>query len=232
MILRIAGFDNDIIFDDCTNTRLIIEDHKLFSKILFLLNGIVNNKLKTNEILLLNDKEDYVLPSEMDVIINPTNINLNSKTMLTSLYKYIEKSILHDEDKDFSYKRYIEKINGLLVDELYNLNLDFEYNDDLLVNQYLKSINVKFTQESISSTFDLLMNYLELVSELNQGIIIVLCNCFNYFDDHQLEELCKYKNYKHINILFIENSYRNLVNTYFKTFIIDNDFNEDFVQDD
>ena len=81
------------------------------------------------------------------------------------------------------------------------------------------------------------MNYVELVTELVMKPVLVLYNCLDYLDDEELMELTKYKNYKHLHILFIENKSRQINSITFRKYIIDEDLCEEYdkieeVQDD
>ena len=72
------------------------------------------------------------------------------------------------------------------------------------------------------------MNYVELVTELIKKPVLVLYNCLDYLDDEELVELIKYKNYKHLHLLFIENRDREVESITFRKYIIDEDLCEDY----
>ena len=66
-----------------------------------------------------------------------------------------------------------------------------------------------------------LINYLEIMSELLPNKVFIFSNLLAYFSKEDIIELCKYKNYKHIPILFIENHDNPSLN--FKRYVIDQD---------
>ena len=72
------------------------------------------------------------------------------------------------------------------------------------------------------------MKYVELVTELVNKPVLVLYNCLDYLDDEELVELIKYKNYKHLHLLFIENKSRKVDFITFRKYIIDEDLCEDY----
>lgn len=72
------------------------------------------------------------------------------------------------------------------------------------------------------------MNYVELVTELIKKPVLVLYNCLDYLEDEELVELIKYKNYKHLHLLFIENKAREVDSIIFRKYVIDEDLCEDY----
>lgn len=226
MKMRIAGFENEVVFDDFTNTVLSICDHKLYGHIVYCLSTIINEHSSTNEIIIVNDQDKDITKDAL-LIIDPMNIVLNDRTILKRLYALIESNCKNDEDSYFDYKEYIDRINMIVSEALDEINLDFSYNDNLSISDYLKAINLKISKDNCNCIQDYLLDYFEIVSELNIQQPIIICNCFSYMDEKQLEELCKYKNYKHLSVLFIEGELHDeKVSSNFHRYLIDEDYYE------
>lgn len=211
MKFLIMGYDDPIEFGHGDNTQLVIEDTKLYTHIVQLLNAIINEKYKTNEIEILEDKSDKDILSKAILIINPFQLDLNAKPIIKALYEEVSKILIDDGDQFLQYKEYITDINKIVLDIIEEFNVDFSFDDDLPLEGYLKAINLKITKDPEEPMFDTFLNYIELISELTPKTPLIICNCLSYFTKHEIEELCKYMNYKCMNVLFVENHCNELI---------------------
>ena len=155
-------------------------------------------------------------------------IDFNDKNLLKEIYAQISKSIISDEDKCMRYQKLVDDLSAMLEDELEDYNLEFDYKNDLTIENYLKAVSLKISRTAEEKLYDRLMNYVELVTELVNKPVLVLYNCLDYLEDDELMELVKYKNYKHLHMLFIENKGREVDSIAFKKYIIDEDLCEDY----
>lgn len=215
------GFDNEILFGDGMDSVLIVEDKKLFTHIIFAINQMVNGK-EIDEIIFLKD-DTKVNSKYINLIIDPFHIELNSKKILSILYKNIELEYLEDND---AFKHHVIEMNNELHEVISDYNLEFSYIDDITIVNYLKMINFKIDTSQHTQLIDIIIDYIEIVSELLSNEIIIFCNVLSYLTDKEIKEVCKYKNYKHINVLFIENVYNCQYNM--NEYFIDNDLCEYF----
>lgn len=157
-----------------------------------------------------------------------SKIDFNDKNLLKEIYAQISKSIISDEDKCMRYQKLVDDLNAMLENELEDYNLEFDYKNDLTIENYLKAVSLKISRKAEEKLYDRLMNYVELVTELVKKPVLVLYNCFDYLDDEELMELIKYKNYKHLHLLFIENKSREVDFITFRKYIIDEDLCEEY----
>lgn len=155
-------------------------------------------------------------------------IDFNDKNLLKEIYAQISKSIISDEDKCMRYQKLVDDFSAMLENELEDYNLEFDYKNDLTIENYLKAVSLKISRTAEEKLYDRLMNYVELVTELVNKPVLVLYNCLDYLEDDELMELVKYKNYKHLHMLFIENKGREVDSIAFKKYIIDEDLCEDY----
>lgn len=82
-------------------------------------------------------------------------------------------------------------------------------------------LNIKFNN-SYNSLFSKIIDFIELYSELYYDKCVVITNLLSCLSDEEINEVLKYKKYKKMNILFVENYFeRNVV---FGKYVIDNDF--------
>lgn len=234
MKLRIMGFE-EIDFTDQDNTILIIKNHKFYAHILSLLSSILYDKNKSTELLVIDAEKN--ITTNILLITDLYKIDFNDKNLLKEIYSQISKSIISDEEKCMRYQKLVDDFSAMLENELEDYNLEFDYKNDLTIENYLKAVSLKISRTTEEKLYDRLMNYVELVTELVNKPVLVLYNCLDYLEDDELMELVKYKNYKHLHMLFIENKGREVDSIAFKKYKIDEDLCEEYdkieeVQDD
>ena len=228
------GFE-EIDFTDQDNTILIIKNHKFYAHILSLLSPILYDKNKSTELLVIDGEKN--ITTNILLITDLYKIDFNDKNLLKEIYSQISKSIISDEEKCMRYQKLVDDFSAMLENELEDYNLEFDYKNDLTIENYLKAVSLKISRTAEEKLYDRLMNYVELVTELVNKPVLVLYNCLDYLEDDELMELVKYKNYKHLHMLFIENKCREVDSIAFKKYIIDEDLCEEYdkieeVQDD
>lgn len=221
MNLKMIGLENEIQFTDDKNTILVIENHIVLGNILKIMNDIVHYSIDSNEVVLLHKGDNII--AKANLILDPFNIDINSKKILKELYKQIQSTFQVDEMIHEFYNGVVH-INNMIEDVLQDYDIDFEYNHDLEVQSYLKLMNLRINDLRSLSFYDQVLNYLEIISELFPTQPIIFYNLLSYLSDEQIKMLCDFKNYKHLYVLFIENKDRNL-NDFIK-YHIDDDFFE------
>lgn len=218
MKMKIIGFDIDIDFDDSTDTFLIIKDSKLFSKVAI---EIYNYSLDSIcEITLIDDDGEMVKNNFIECVHDIIGYDLTSKKVLSKIYATIKSNIVDDVDKEAILLKSINKINELFIEELENYNLDFSYEMNIKIENYLKLLNLKVVSSG-ESVFNKIIDLIEIYSELFNEHVIIFINIMSYLSNDELEEVLKYKRYKKLKCIFIENNFtRNIIAN---MYIIDDD---------
>jgi CRISPR type II-A-associated protein Csn2 len=220
MIFKIFGF-NDIEFSTENNTVLVIENHKLFSKTMINLLNYTENNQVNDEIIFIDNKDHIVKGKNIILVLNPLQINFNSKTIINKIYTMIQNSIINQQDIYENFNFNITKLNNIILNELNDYNFDFNVNFDVGITAYLKCLDVKIDVEGLT-VFDRLINFIELVSQILSDNIILFVGLLQYLNDEEINELNKYICYKKVNCLYIENNFnRNII---LKKYVIDEDF--------
>lgn len=199
------------------------------------MSSILYDKNKSTELLVIDEEKN--ITTNILLITDLYKIDFNDKNLLKEIYSQISKSIISDEEKCMRYQKLVDDLGAILENELEDYNLEFDYKNDLTIENYLKAVSLKVSRTAEEKLYDRLMNYVELVTELVKKPVLVLYNCLDYLEDDELIELIKYKNYKHLHMLFIENKDREVDSITFKKYIIDEDLCEEYdkieeVQDD
>ena len=218
MKMKIIGFDMDIDFNDSIDTILIIKDSKLFSKIAFeIYNYSSDDKC---EIIILDDYGEIIKNNFIECIHDIISYDLTSKKVLAKIYMTIKNNIADDVDKETVLLNDINKINRLFIEELENYNLDYSYEMNIKIENYLKLLNLKILSSG-ESVFNKMIDLIEIYSELFSEHVIIFINIMSYLSDDELEEVLKYKRYKKLKCIFIENNFTRNVSV--NMYIIDDD---------
>ncbi len=161
MKMKIIGFDMDVDFSDSTDTILIIKDSKLFSKVAF---EVYNYSLdSTCEIIILDDHGEIIKNNFIECIYDIISYDLTSKKVLAKIYMTIKNNILDDVDKENTLLNDINKVNGLFIEELENYNLDYSYETNIKIENYLKLLNLKIVSSG-ESVFNKMIDLIEIYS--------------------------------------------------------------------
>lgn len=220
MIMRILGFEIDIEFDDSSNVILIVKDHKLFSNIVMQISKYLITT-ENNEIVFIDNSDNIIKSKDIIFVSDLLSYEIGSKQLLSKIYSNLKNSIITDIDKEDLINNAMCKINSIIIDELNDYNIDFNYDCNVNLEGYFKLLNIKINN-NYDSLYDKIMDFIELFSELFYDKCVVFINTLCYFNDNEITEILKYKRLKKLNILFIENIYSGEVQA--EKYIIDNDF--------
>ena len=141
MKLRINGFENELNLENGKVNIVQIENSKLFTHVIDVLNDKING-IDNNEIFLLDEKnEELNISKEMIIIFDMFNIDFNTKKIIGKIYDIISNNIRENSDE------LIEKINfnirKKLINELNDLPFNFDVKETIEVLDLLKIYNVK-----------------------------------------------------------------------------------------
>lgn len=162
MKLQIIGFE-DIIFTNIENTLLIIENQKLFSKVILSLSNYIDNISIDDEIIILDNLDNIVKGNQINLILDPIHFNFNDRFLLTKIYSKISQSIINQQDIYEIFNTYISSLNNIIINELNDFNFNFSANYDLSIISYLKCLNVKVEDIKNKSIFDKILDCIDLI---------------------------------------------------------------------
>ena len=226
MKLRINGFNNEVLFDEeCVNI-LTIKDPKCFSHLIGILNDKING-LESNEIFLLDDKEEELkLEKNAYMILDVFNIDYNSKKILSKIYDIISENI--KKNQDYVIENIALNLRNYIISEINELPFEFTMKSELDIPEILKIYNLKIDEEIYHSILEKIELLIDLLATLKISNILIIPNLKSFLGDVELVELYKYSLYNNINLLIIErNSYNRL--KYESNMIIDENFDDFFI---
>lgn len=220
MIFQYKGFNFKIDFEDKSIFSLIIENKKLYRKII---EDLINNiSIDDGNIILSKNNKLIVPEKEIFVFSDYFNFDVN-KFVLNKYYKEL-KNLSENNffDETLEIKEVLRNYVTKLVENEYSIKLE----EDLDISQILKAFGVKFQRNE-----DLLLNLFEWIKILNELLgyeIFFFINLENFLSNDELVEFSKFILYNKYRVVFLENFNRNRLFDDDNLIIIDNDLCEIF----
>ena len=220
MIFQYKGFNFKIDFENKSIFSLIIENKKLYRKII---EDLINNiSIDDGNIILSKNNKLIVPEKEIFVFSDYFNFDVN-KFVLNKYYKEL-KNLSENEffDETVEIKETLRNYVTKLIENEYSVKLE----EDLDISQILKAFGIKFQRNE-----DLLLNLFEWIKILNELLgyeIFFFINLENFLSDDELVEFSKFILYNKYKVVFLENFNRNKLFDDDNLIIIDNDLCEIF----
>lgn len=220
MIFQYKGFNFKIDFEDKSIFSLIIENKKLYRKVI---EDLINNISIDDGNIILSENNKLIVPEkEIFVFSDYFNFDVN-KFVLNKYYKEL-KNLSENEffDETVEIKEALRNYVTKLIENEYSVKLE----EDLDISQILKAFGIKFQRNE-----DLLLNLFEWIKILNELLgyeIFFFINLENFLSDDELVEFSKFILYNKYRVVFLENFNRNKLFDNDNLIIIDNDLCEIF----
>ncbi len=220
MIFQYKGFNFKIDFEDKSIFSLIIENKKLYRKVI---EDLINNISIDDGNIILSENNKLIVPEkEIFVFSDYFNFDVN-KFVLNKYYKEL-KNLSENEffDETVEIKETLRNYVTKLIENEYSVKLE----EDLDISQILKAFGIKFQRNE-----DLLLNLFEWIKILNELLgyeIFFFINLENFLSDDELVEFSKFILYNKYKVVFLENFNRNKLFDDDNLIIIDNDLCEIF----
>ena len=220
MIFQYKGFNFKIDFENKSIFSLIIENKKLYRKII---EDLINNTSIDDGNIILSKNNKLIVPEkEIFVFSDYFNFDIN-KFVLNKYYKELKNLSENDFfDETLEIKEVLRDYVTKLVENEYSIKLE----EDLDISQILKAFGVKFQRNE-----DLLLNLFEWIKILNELLgyeIFFFINLENFLSNDELVEFSKFILYNKYRVVFLENFNRNKLFDDDNLIIIDNDLCEIF----
>ena len=227
MKLKIAGIESEINLDNRINVVEILDKH-LFKNLVNKLNDAINYDQDVEEIILTNEDVKINMNKNMQIIIDPFNIDFNSKDILSKLYVKLDQMntlemVINDE-----FATIANKLIKYVRDIVNDLTFECSMTDKIAFKDILKILSLKIDTEQYEKLEDKIMFLIDLVSEFELCKTIVFVNLKQYIDNETAKIVYKYAISKEITILLIESTKCEKIEHENKL-IIDEDF-EDYIE--
>ena len=220
MIFQYKGFNFKINFEEKNIFSLIVENKKIYRKIIE--NLINNTGVEDGNIILSKNNKLIVPEKEIFVFLDYFNFDIN-KFVLNKYYKELKNL---SENEFLNETLEIKEILLGYINKLTENNYSLKFDDDLDISQILKAFSIKFEKSE-----ELLLNLFEWVKILNEILgyeIFFFINLGNFLSNNELLEFSKVMLYNKYKGVFLENFSRNKLSDNDNIIIIDNDLCEIF----
>ena len=193
-----------IIKDSIGVTEWIIESPKYFSEYLQELYWQYE-KGEGRFVLSQGDKE-LELSKYLEIIVNPFEVEINSRKILNKLYVNLEK-ISREEQMYTKTLELTAYIHEYLIQLEAQTNYILSFDDNLEMPALLKAVGIKH-EEMEEDFFERLIRYVKIAVEVLSTKVFVFVNIRSYLADSQVQELIKEVGYQDAKILFMESQER------------------------
>ena len=219
MRLTHTSWNFQIEFDEENVCQLIIENIDNFRHLI----SELHSQLMLGEgSYTLWDDEILDFRSSVKLIVNPLDLDINSRKIIAGVYKNI-CDIINDNMYLDLCNIYAE-IHSLISDAEDRLMYRLEWDSDVNMNRILKAFDVKVRKEDL--TFEeKLIDYVELLQEFANVKCFIFVNLKDYCSEISLEKICRQWRYLEAFVLFIESREKYDIENE-KTWIIDKDLCE------
>lgn len=187
-----------ISFHECIPTILAIENPLIMTRFIWTMMKQINGGEGD---FILSDEKELKFEKSCGLILDPFSLELNSKKVLTVLYKKLGTSGGSQlEGKSKLLQDCISLIDQCIVSSgIENLT----YDADIAWNDIFKALGVRF-DDHCESLLDKVISYLKILSDLSDTRVLVLLNFTGFFSTKELEEIVKMGSYLKINLVFLE----------------------------
>lgn len=204
MKLSYPIFENPIIFKENKINVLVIENQKLFVK---LINELLHqiNGFDGKFVLSLNFKE-IEINKNMDMLIDPFSLDINQKKVITKLYSHLKNTAL-DSDFYIDTKAILSEIMQYAEKISQTSQFPLAYANDIDIVSVFKILDLKI-EICLESLVEKILDYCSVVQEFCGITCMVFVNLKCYLSDEELEQFYRIVSYKKIFILLLENTVR------------------------
>lgn len=194
-ISNVFDMDNDFV------NVLIIENQNLFSSLLIDL----KTQLSGGSGFAVVSERNNILPTEkfLEVIDCFVPFELSKKALISKAEKLLEQYAVRNENYEQTMEM-LSQIEQFLMDISFDLKCDFLF-DKISLTSLIKSAGIRFN-EDYDSLAEKVVDYFELVTELERKKLFVTINLRSYITDIEAQKFLDTVIQHDYNLIMIESS--------------------------
>ncbi|WP_400203347.1 type II-A CRISPR-associated protein Csn2 [Methanomethylophilus alvi] len=200
MILSHPTFENMIELEENKITVLAVENPVQLSSYLYEFKSQINGY--DGGFSLFEDNEEIPL-SAVDLIIDPFNLDLNSKEIINGV-SYKIKSILNSEEYYLSTQELFSEISKFSFQVLGEIDYDL-IGSEINIPSIIKLISPHYDNCN-KNVLENVCQYLHISSKFTKTRIFSFVNLKTFLSHSQIEQLFKYVMYEKIQLFLFESS--------------------------
>lgn len=162
---------------------LVIEEPKFFCELLIDIKNQIN-KFEGDTVLSISN-EPVSFHKYVELIIDPLDLEMNSRTIIKKVLEAMEKCGL-----DAVYYERTQKLIAEIEEYINDLSLNFDTEigcQDISFQKILKAVELTVVEE-YSRLVDKIYAYMELTREFEGDKLFIFVNLSNYIGNEQLQE--------------------------------------------
>ncbi|MEG0408276.1 MAG: type II-A CRISPR-associated protein Csn2 [Erysipelotrichales bacterium] len=224
MILRILGFDMEVEIGEGVIPILTIKEKKLFRAVIESLIECKNAK-ETNDVVITDGLSEIDYKKETEIFLDCFTLDVNSKGVLTQLYKFIENTMNYEPDIINQIENDYLRIGNRIYNDYCDFDFNMTYHQKLYIPAILKALDFKIDDSENQGLLDRIYLLINVYAKLKINKVLIFVNLKNALNDTEVIELYKMINYKKLKSLFI-NSYNYGIIDGESHYLIDDDYSE------
>lgn len=201
MKLVYTELDKQLVFQENSVQVLVVENKQLFRRML----EDFHKQLEGEKggFTLSADNKILRLDKEAVLVLNPFNLEINSRKALTGLYNELGKLGMNEEN-------YLKtcRLKGELAEYAYDLlnQVDYalEFQDDFCLQNLFKALEVQFVAGE-GDFLEQIVAYMDVCCKFQKVKLLAFANLKTYVTDDELRELYKEAFYRKLHLLMFEN---------------------------
>lgn len=217
-----TNLSKQIIFTENKINVITIENRGFYTSLIKDLNAQLLSA--GGDFVLSKNNKELKLNSELDLVIDLFNLDLNSRKNITKVYKDLNSSAFNEENYQITNDFKISLIN-YMDNLIHSYDLPLEYNLDFDLSGVFKTLNLVLESNS-SNLLESILQYIEVSLKLLSTSCFVFVNLKNFLSYEELEQLYKFVHYNKINILLLESHFEEKTNPCEIHYLIDKDLCE------
>lgn len=185
-------------------STLVIENPRLFSTFVSELSQQIDGGIQK---FTLSENEKIInLAQNMEIIINPLAIEINSRKLQTKLFEVLNATS-NNEDYFLDTMELRQKLVAYGYKLLQSENLPLVLNEEFKLSELFKVLDIKF--ENCTDDIPLnLANYIDVHRKFLNIKVLVLVNIKSYISEDELLLLFKQASMRNLCLLLIESNNR------------------------
>ncbi len=169
--------------------------------------------------VLSNGNENLPISKHVEMVLNPFQLDFNSRKIQNKLFQLVKTDI--EENLVVELCELNVKILGFLEKALRNQPYSVEYNYELDVQSLMKTYHVGFREEELEF-IEKLIEFIRIQAYLMRTSLLIFVNLKSFLSEIELIQLYKFAFYCKMNIVLLESSSKNRIDSE-STTIIDED---------
>lgn len=202
MKLVYTEIEKQLVFQENRAQVLVVENKQLFRRMLEDFNKQVEGA--EGGFTLSADNKILRLDKEACLVLNPFNLEINSRKALTGLYNELGKLGMSEEN-------YLKtcRLKGQIAEYTYDLLSQVDYalelQEDFGLQNLFKALEVEF-EAGEGDFLEQLAAYMDACCKFQKVKILAFANLRTYVTDEELQALYKEAFYRKLHLLLFENS--------------------------